>query len=153
MPRVFILCFLLLALSCADSHQLPHSTQASAQMQSDQAIRVEVYLSKASKERNCDSTAWFDEIRLQTKTVLVYNSYIEFETNGFADIQIDNIQSSQKMLILILAFDPQTDLLVSTACLDSVEVERNARRDLHVVLTPIQKVGDQNDSIARNNPD
>lgn len=141
--RTFFFLYLLLTLclGCAESQP-----QISLQGDFNEAtlihpVRVEVYMCEASLDRDCNSLLNQSFPQQELEKSLVFDSLTEFETDGFANIQIDHIPASKKMLLLIIATDPTSNVVIGNSCVDNLEVENNSIRDVHLVLNSALRFG------------
>lgn len=142
--RILALSAIFFAMGCAPQIST-HSEIEATQNALSHPFRIHVYMREALPEMDCAMILANENPRSELGAALVYNSLAEFETYGFASIQIDHVAASKKMLVVVLAIDRDSDQIVSHACLDSIEVEKNALRDVHLVLSSTFSPGDQNE--------
>src|SRR5688572_26386346 len=109
---------------------------------SGNAVRIEVYLSEGTSENTCAKFIEFPSSKPEVGPSLVYNSLAEFESQGFATIQIDHVPAWKKMLLLIVAVDPNSEQIIANACAENIEVEKGSVRDVHLELSSISSRGD-----------
>lgn len=90
--------------------------------------RIKVYMNESVDEIRCDGKS--------TPGILVSETIDDFETEGFAKVQVDHIPADRKVFFIVTATDAQSGQILGYGCTDIFEVGRNSAHDIHLVLNP-----------------